>query len=82
MSTLQSIPVSAPQDYRPYPYGAPSNPYNQANNASTLSLPSTFAPSESGTAAQEHMQQNPQTIESLRSKFGNPSFNYAGYIQQ
>ncbi|KAJ5300644.1 uncharacterized protein N7443_005646 [Penicillium atrosanguineum] len=82
MSTLQSIPVSASQEYRPYSYGASSIPYTQANNASTLSLPSTFAPSESGTAAQDHMQQNPQTIESLRSKFGNPSFNYAGYIQQ
>ena len=82
MSTLQSIPASAPQEYRPYPYGASSIPYTQAHNASTLSLPSTFAQPESGPAAQDHMQQNPQTIESLRSKFGNPSFNYAGYIQQ
>lgn len=81
MSTLQSLPVSASQEYRPYSYGASSIPYTQANNASTLSLPTSFAPSESGTTAQD-MQQNPQTIESLRSKFGNPSFNYAGYMQQ
>jgi hypothetical protein len=80
MSTLQSLPV-APQEYRPYSYGTSSLQYNQVNNASTLSLPTTFAPSESAPAAQE-MQQNGQTIESLRNKFGNPSFNYAGYIQQ
>jgi hypothetical protein len=82
MSTLQSLPVSAPQEYRPYSYGTSSLPYNQVNNASTLSLPTTFAPSESAPVAQDQMQQNPQTLESLRNKFGNPSFNYAGYIPQ
>ncbi|KAJ5681601.1 uncharacterized protein N7477_001541 [Penicillium maclennaniae] len=82
MSTLQGIPVSAAQEYRPYPYGATSIPYTHSNNASSISLPSTFAPSDSETGAQDHMQQNPQTLESLRGKFGNPSFNYAGYIQQ
>ncbi|KAJ5631624.1 uncharacterized protein N7484_011724 [Penicillium longicatenatum] len=86
MPTLQSLPVSAAQEYRSYPYGNPSVgtiPYSQANNTSTLNLPTTFAPSNQGATAHDQMQQhNPQTLESMRSKFGNPSFNYANYIQQ
>lgn len=86
MPTLQSLPVSAAQEYRPYPYGNPTVgtiPYSQTNNTSTLNLPTTFAPSNQGATAHDQMQQhNPQTLESMRSKFGNPSFNYANYIQQ
>ena len=82
MSTLRSLPVSASQDYRPYFYGTSSIPYSQANNASTLSMPTTFAHFGSDTAAHDQMQQNPQTIEFLRGKFGNPPFKYACYIQQ
>ncbi|KAJ5565175.1 hypothetical protein N7513_001417 [Penicillium frequentans] len=85
MPTLQSLPVSAAQEYRPYPYGNPTVgaiPYSQANNTSPL-IPTTFAPSNQGATAHDQMQQhNPQTLESMRSKFGNPSFNYANYIQQ
>ncbi|KAJ5778318.1 hypothetical protein N7520_001564 [Penicillium odoratum] len=84
MANLQSLPVSGAQEYRSYPYANPSAgaiPYTQANN-STLSLPTTYAPSNQGVSAQDSMQQSPQTLESLRSKFGNPSFNYANYIQQ
>ncbi|KAJ5929634.1 hypothetical protein N7454_006584 [Penicillium verhagenii] len=85
MSNLQSLPVSAAQDYRPYPYGNPSIgtiPYTQSNT-STLNLAATFAPPNQGVAANDQMQQpNPQTLESLRSKFGNPSYNYTNYIQQ
>jgi len=81
MSILKSHPVPASQEYRPYSY-ANSIPYTPSNNASTLSLPSTFASSESSTAAQDQMQQNSHVTESLRSKFGKPSFNYAGYVQQ
>ncbi|KAJ5580050.1 uncharacterized protein N7459_006035 [Penicillium hispanicum] len=82
-----SMPVSAPQEYhRLYSYGSASGslgrmPYTQAN-ASTLSLPTSFAPSEQGPAAHDSMQQTPHTLESLRTKFDNPSYNYASYIQQ
>ncbi|KAJ5935612.1 hypothetical protein N7466_005159 [Penicillium verhagenii] len=85
MSNIQSLPVSAAQDYRPYAYGNPSIgsiPYTQSNT-STLNLAATFAPSNQGVTANDQMQQpNPQTLESLRSKFGNPSYNYTNYIQQ
>ncbi|KAJ5675737.1 hypothetical protein N7462_008634 [Penicillium macrosclerotiorum] len=89
LSTLQSLPVSAPQEYRPFSYASPSGsignmPYTQSN-ASTLSLPTSFAPSESGSTAADSMQQGQpgqQGLESLRTKFGNPPFNYASYIQQ
>ena len=84
MPALQPLPVSAPQEYRSYPYGntpVAGMPYTQANNASTLSLPTSFAPSDQGTAA-VHEQQAPQTLDSLRSKFSAPSYNYTNYIQQ
>lgn len=79
---LQSLPVSAPQKYRHYTYDAPSGSmgttsYSQANNASSLSLPASFTESETGHVASDH-----QTLDPLRSKFGNPSFNYASYIQR
>ncbi|KAJ5273580.1 hypothetical protein N7478_008705 [Penicillium angulare] len=85
MPTLHSLPVSASQDYRSYPYGNPSMgnvPYTQATNASTLSLPATYAQSDQATTAHDHLQQTPHTLENMRNKFGNPSFNYASYIQQ
>ncbi|KAJ5622122.1 hypothetical protein N7528_005354 [Penicillium herquei] len=87
MPTLHSLPVSTSQEYRPYPYGAPSVgtiPYTQATN-STLSIPTSFASTDpTATAAGNDQLQQPttQSIESLRSKFANPSFNYASYIQQ
>ncbi|CAI7571261.1 unnamed protein product [Penicillium pancosmium] len=86
MPSLQSLPVSTPQEYRPYPYANPSGPmgtvpYTQSNS-STLSLPTSFAPSEPGAAAQDHMQQNQPHLDSFRSKFSNQPFNYSSYIQQ
>ncbi|KAJ5175417.1 uncharacterized protein N7482_001294 [Penicillium canariense] len=86
LATLHSLPVSAPQEYRPFSYTSASGsmgtiPYTQSN-ASTLSLPTTFAPTESSPASQDHMPQNQEALESLRTRFGNPPFNYAGYIQQ
>ncbi|KAJ5731114.1 uncharacterized protein N7483_005622 [Penicillium malachiteum] len=87
MPTLHSLPVSTSQEYRPYSYGAPSVgtiPYTQANN-STLSIPTSFASTDpTATAVTNDQLQQPttQSLESLRSKFANPSFNYASYIQQ
>ncbi|KAJ5090500.1 hypothetical protein N7532_009184 [Penicillium argentinense] len=80
MSTMQSLPQ---QDYRTFSYASPSGsmgtiPYTQSNS-STMSLPTSFAPTESGSTAQDPMnQQNPDP---LRNKF-NPPFSYPGYIQQ
>jgi hypothetical protein len=67
LTTMSNMPVSAPQDYRPYSYdttAAPMGtiPYTQANT-SNLSLPTAFG-SESS------------------AKFGNPPYNYSNYIQQ
>ncbi|CEJ55311.1 hypothetical protein PMG11_01575 [Penicillium brasilianum] len=86
LSTLQSVPVSAPQDYRHYSYGNPlapmgTMPYAQSN-ASAISLPPSFAPTESTSASQDQVPQNQQGLQSLRTKFGNHPFNYTSYIQQ
>lgn len=46
MATMQNLPVSAAQEYRPYPYDSTAGPmgtavpYTQANT-STLSLPTS-----------------------------------------
>ncbi|KAJ5747988.1 uncharacterized protein N7511_009684 [Penicillium nucicola] len=78
MSTMQNIPVSAPQEYRSYPYETSSGiPYTQANTPN-MSLPTSF-PSESGPG---HDQMQTPTLDSLRNKFGNSSYNYPNYIQQ
>lgn len=66
LTTMQNLPVSAPQEYRPYSYdttAAPMGtiPYTQANH-SNLTLPTAFP--ESG------------------AKFGNQPYNYSNYIQQ
>lgn len=70
------------QEYRPYSYAGPSNtvPYTHANNSSNLSLPNSFAASESGSTSTD--QTSPQTIDSMRSKFNTPAYGYASYIQQ
>ncbi|KAJ5225207.1 hypothetical protein N7468_006432 [Penicillium chermesinum] len=82
LSSLQSLP----QDYRPFSYGATSSPlgslnYAPASGASNLNLPATYAPSDQGITA-DQMQQGVHSIDTVRNKFTNPSFNYAGYIQQ
>lgn len=75
-------PLSTMQEYRPYSYAGPSGtiPYTHPNNSSNLSLPTSFAPSESGSTSTD--QTSPQTVDSIRSKFNVPSYNYAPYIQQ
>ncbi|KAF3387001.1 hypothetical protein F1880_000078 [Penicillium rolfsii] len=81
---LQSVPVSAPQEYRPYPYAQPAGPmgmlYTQSN-ASTISLPPSVTPTEPSSASQEQISQSQSGLGSLRTKFGNNTFNYASYIQ-
>ncbi|KAJ5580681.1 hypothetical protein N7450_006982 [Penicillium hetheringtonii] len=86
MPSLQSLPVSAPQGYRPYSYASPATsmgttPYTQSNS-STLSLPTSFASTESGATAQDPMQQSQQNLDTFRNKFNNQPFNYSSYIQQ
>ncbi|KAJ5895371.1 hypothetical protein N7495_007062 [Penicillium taxi] len=71
-------PLSTPTA-QPFPYGSTSG-LQYANNTSTLSLPSSFVPSEQSPA--HNQMQAPQTIESLRTKFATPSFQYANYVQQ
>jgi hypothetical protein len=85
---LSTFPVSAVPDYRQFscdPSSASSVsgpmagiPYTQSNS-SNLSLPGSFAASDSIPATHDQLQ----TIDSLRSKYTNPSsLNYTNYLQQ
>ncbi|KAJ5604984.1 hypothetical protein N7510_010138 [Penicillium lagena] len=85
---LSTFPVSAAPDYGHFSYDPSSSSsaagpmagisYTQSNTSS-LSLPGSFASSESVPATHDQLQ----TIDSLRSKFTNPSsFNYTNYLQQ
>jgi hypothetical protein len=85
---LSTFPISAAPDFRQFSYGPSSSssasgpiaviPYTESN-ASSLSLPGSFASSESVPTAHDQLQ----AIDSLRSKYSNPaSFNYTNYLQQ
>lgn len=87
--SLHSIPVSDPSDYRPFSYdNSPYTmnttiPFTQAN-ASSISLPASFAPSETPPAnvfaSTEDRTNQPHVLTPLRTKLGNTPFEYASYI--
>ncbi|RJE27392.1 homeobox transcription factor [Aspergillus sclerotialis] len=89
MPSLQSVPVSDPNEYRPFTYdNSPyaintAIPFSQAN-ASSISLPASFAPSDtpqaSVYASGEDRLNPPHILTPLRTKFGNPPFEYAQYL--
>ncbi|KAJ5161456.1 hypothetical protein N7492_006848 [Penicillium capsulatum] len=86
ISTMQSLPVSTAPDYRPYPYVSTSGsvdsiPYTQVN-ASNLSLPTSYASSDSSSAAHDSMQPPSHGLDTSHPKLGNPSFNYSSYLAQ
>ncbi|GIK07874.1 hypothetical protein Aspvir_003544 [Aspergillus viridinutans] len=90
MPALHSIPVSDAPDYRPFsyehhPYSMQTGiPYSQAN-ASSMSLPASFPPDTThvpqvAVSTEDRINQSPQILDPLRGKFGNPSYDYAGYM--
>jgi hypothetical protein len=90
MPALHSIPVSDAPDYRPFsyehhPYSMQTGiPYSQAN-ASSMSLPASFPPDtthvhQAAVSAEDRINQSPQLLDPLRGKFGNQSYDYAGYM--
>ncbi|GAB1209536.1 hypothetical protein APSETT445_008317 [Aspergillus pseudonomiae] len=89
---LQSLPVSDAPDYRHYSYShhpysmSTAMPYTQAN-ASSMSLPASF-PSDTGSAShgsvggstEDRINNPPQLLDPLRTKFSNQPFEYSNYL--
>ncbi|KAE8338906.1 hypothetical protein BDV24DRAFT_165859 [Aspergillus arachidicola] len=89
---LQSLPVSEAPDYRHYSYShhpysmSTAMPYTQAN-ASSMSLPASF-PSDTGSAphgsvggsTEDRINNPPQVLDPLRTKFSNQPFEYSNYL--
>ncbi|KAF7627025.1 hypothetical protein AFLA_012965 [Aspergillus flavus NRRL3357] len=89
---LQSLPVSEAPDYRHYSYShhpysmSTAMPYTQAN-ASSMSLPASF-PSDTGSAShgsvggstEDRINNPPQALDPLRTKFSNQPFEYSNYL--
>ena len=89
---LQSLPVSEASDYRHYSYShnpysmSTAMPYTQAN-ASSMSLPASF-PSDTGSAShgsvggstEDRINNPPQVLDPLRTKFSNQPFEYSNYL--